>query len=186
MMTWKLKQPCLKSLVEKLEMPTDGSWSWRPISPSMKINILTQQESWFPQQNVQGTRKSLCWGLAHQARRQTHCWYRQDLDQDQKSLPGCINPLWHNSTSLSHPHFAQPRLEEPIRIQQIYLLLLPPLRLFWNHQLPCTVRMVPLRTQPANCSTTHSFRSSQSLHHYGGTLLKGLRDWGRVLPHCIT
>ena len=28
-------------------MPTDGSWLWRPISPSMRINIQTQQEPWF-------------------------------------------------------------------------------------------------------------------------------------------
>ena len=38
--------------------------------------------------------------------------------------------------------------------------------------------MVPPRTQPTNCSTTHSLRSSQSLHHYGGTLLKGLKIEG--------
>ena len=47
MMIWKLKQPSLKSSVEKPEMPTDGSWAWRPISPSMRTNILTQQELWF-------------------------------------------------------------------------------------------------------------------------------------------
>ena len=28
-------------------MPTDGSWPWRPISPSMRTNILTQQGPWF-------------------------------------------------------------------------------------------------------------------------------------------
>ena len=28
-------------------MPIDGSWPWRPISSSMKTNILTQQELWF-------------------------------------------------------------------------------------------------------------------------------------------
>ena len=28
-------------------MPTDGSWLWRPISPSMRTNILTQQGPWF-------------------------------------------------------------------------------------------------------------------------------------------
>ena len=46
-MTWKSKQPSLKNSVKKLEMPTDGSWPWRPTLPCTRTNIPMQQELWF-------------------------------------------------------------------------------------------------------------------------------------------
>ena len=46
-MTWKSKQPSLKSSVERPEMPTDGSWPWRPTLLCTRTNILMQQELWF-------------------------------------------------------------------------------------------------------------------------------------------
>ena len=46
--------------------------------------------------------------------------------------------------------------------------------------------MLPSQPQPTDCSTAYSLRSSQDLHHYGGTLLRNLQDQRKLLLHCLT
>ena len=46
--------------------------------------------------------------------------------------------------------------------------------------------MIPSQAWPTNCSTTLSLRGSQKFHHHGGTLLQGLQDQRKLLPHGIT
>ena len=74
-------------------------------------------------------------------------------------------------------------VQAEVRIQQVHLLLLSPLYLLQNHQLPQPVRMVLAQPQPPDCSLAHPLWSHESLYHHGETLLQSLQDQGKLLPH---
>ena len=86
MMTWKSKQPSWRIQWRNWRCQQMAHGHGGLLHPVWGKISWCSKNSGFPQQDLQRMRKSLCWGLAHQAQRRTHCKCRQDLDPDQESL----------------------------------------------------------------------------------------------------
>ena len=131
MMIWKLKQPSLKSSVEKPEMPTDGSW--RPISPSMRINIQTQQEPWFSSIGCPRNEEKPLLKLGLPSLKM-NALLMQTRPGPRSRKPSKLHlPPMTQQCKLKLPLLCSTRTGKPLRIQQIHLLLLSPLSPLQNH-----------------------------------------------------